>query len=160
MSWKNNNIFRCYETPGNNYKDERILKSDYNHGFKNFKLYNISPKIQLWNSSKKKKIKTKTGARFEPSTHRSLVYYLSDCYHIHMYNTLFWRYTNITSGLKIALLIVRLEVQNSKMASYRKRTNFKSIQRRKSTILPNVFCVLSSCNIRFENKYHCPSPMT
>ena len=28
-----------YETPSNVYKDERILKSDYNQGLKNFKIY-------------------------------------------------------------------------------------------------------------------------
>ena len=67
-----------------------------------------------------------------------------------IYDTLFWRYANIKSGLKKALLIVLLEVQNSKMASNRKRTNFESIQRRKSTMLPNVICVLTSCNIRLK----------
>ena len=47
----------------------------------------------------------------------------------------------MTSGLKIAPLIVGLEVQNSKMPSNRKRTNFESIQRKKSMMLLNViFC--------------------
>ena len=30
-----------YETPCNIYSDERILKFDYNYGFKIFKIYNI-----------------------------------------------------------------------------------------------------------------------
>ena len=30
-------------TPCNIYKDDRILKNDYNHRFKNFKIYNICP---------------------------------------------------------------------------------------------------------------------
>ena len=34
----------------------------------------------------------------------------------------------MTYGLKIALLIFGLEVQNSKMASNREQTNFESIQ--------------------------------
>ena len=58
------------------------------------------------------------------------------------------------SGLKIALLIVWLEVKNSKMASNKKQTNLESIQRRKSTMLPNVISVLTSCNMQLENKYH------
>ena len=33
-----------YGTPYNIYKDEKILKYYYNHGFKNFKIYNIRPK--------------------------------------------------------------------------------------------------------------------
>ena len=52
--------------------------------------------------------------------------------------------------MKKALLIVGLEVHNAKMASNRKRTNFESIQPRKSTMLPNVICVLTSCNIRLK----------
>ena len=36
-----------YETPCNVYKDERILKSDYNQGLKNFKIYNIFPQNAL-----------------------------------------------------------------------------------------------------------------
>ena len=64
-----------------------------------------------------------------------------------IYDTLFWQYANIRSGLKIALLIVGLEVQNSIMSSKRKQTNFENIQRRKSTMLPNVICILTSCNI-------------
>ena len=71
-----------------------------------------------------------------------------------IYNTLFWRYANIMSGLKIALLIVWLEVKNSKMASNRKQTNLESIQRRKITMLPNLISVLTICNMRLENKYH------
>ena len=31
-------------TPCNIFKDERILKNDYNYGFKIFKIYNICPK--------------------------------------------------------------------------------------------------------------------
>ena len=32
-----------YGTPWNIYEDDRILNYDYNHGFKNFKIYNIYP---------------------------------------------------------------------------------------------------------------------
>ena len=57
------------------------------------------------------------------------------------------------------------------MASYRKRTNFESIQRRKSTMLPNVICVLTSwkTNITVHHQWHikfvtksakCPTHMT
>ena len=35
---------RWYGTPCNIFKDNRILKKNYNHGFKNFKIYNICPK--------------------------------------------------------------------------------------------------------------------
>ena len=35
---------RWYGTPCNIFKDDRILKYDNNHGFKNFKIYNIRPK--------------------------------------------------------------------------------------------------------------------
>ena len=35
---------RWYGTPCNIFKDDRILKNDYNYGFKNFKIYNICPK--------------------------------------------------------------------------------------------------------------------
>ena len=31
---KNKNIVKCYGTPCNIYKDERILNYDYNHGLK------------------------------------------------------------------------------------------------------------------------------
>ena len=34
-----------YGTPCNIFKDDRILKHDYNHGFKNFKICKICPKI-------------------------------------------------------------------------------------------------------------------
>ena len=58
--------------------------------------------------------------------------------------------------LTIRLLIVRLEVQNSKLASNRKRTNFEIIQQRKSTMLPNVICVLTSwkTNITVHHQWH------
>ena len=36
------------------------------------------------------------------------------------------------------------------MASNRKRTDFEGNQPRKSTMLPNVICVLTSCNIRLK----------
>ena len=35
---------RWYGTPCNIFKDDQILKNDYNHGFKNFKIYNIYSK--------------------------------------------------------------------------------------------------------------------
>ena len=35
---------RWYGTPCNIFKDDRTLKNDFNHGFKNFKIYNICPK--------------------------------------------------------------------------------------------------------------------
>ena len=35
---------RWYGTTCNIFKDDRILKNNYNHGFKNFKIYNICPK--------------------------------------------------------------------------------------------------------------------
>ena len=41
---KVNLLLRWYETPCNIFKDNRILKKNYNHGFKNFKIYNICPK--------------------------------------------------------------------------------------------------------------------
>ena len=34
---------RWYGTPCNIFKDDRILKNDYNLSFKNFKIYNICP---------------------------------------------------------------------------------------------------------------------
>ena len=34
---------RWYGTPCNIFKDDRILKNDYNHAFKNFKIYDICP---------------------------------------------------------------------------------------------------------------------
>ena len=37
-------VLRWYGTPCNIFKDDRILKNDYNHCFKNFKIYNICPK--------------------------------------------------------------------------------------------------------------------
>ena len=37
-------VLRWYGTPCNIFKDVRILKSDYNHVFKYFKIYNICPK--------------------------------------------------------------------------------------------------------------------
>ena len=46
-----------------------ILKSDYNHGFKNF---TNRPKLRLLNSSVE--IKSKTCAPFEPATLRLLTY--------------------------------------------------------------------------------------
>ena len=38
---------RWYGTPCNIIKDERILKYDYNHDLKNFKIYNICHKNAL-----------------------------------------------------------------------------------------------------------------
>ena len=37
-------ILRWYGTPFNIFKDDRIIKINYNHGFKNFKIYHICPK--------------------------------------------------------------------------------------------------------------------
>ena len=37
-------VLRWYGTPCNIFKDNRILKNDYKHGFKNFKICNICPK--------------------------------------------------------------------------------------------------------------------
>ena len=37
-------LLRWYGTPCNIYNDGRILKYDYNHSFKNFKIYNMCPK--------------------------------------------------------------------------------------------------------------------
>ena len=63
--------FRWYGTPRRFYKVERILNSNYNHGLKNFsKSVTFAPKnafIKFY-----KLIKSKTGARFEPATHRLL----------------------------------------------------------------------------------------
>ena len=59
-----------YLTPCNIYKDERILKYDYNHGFRNFKICNICPKNAFIKSHKGEK--SKTYARFEPMTYRLL----------------------------------------------------------------------------------------
>ena len=50
-----------------------ILKSDYNHGFKNF---TNRPKLHLLNSSVE--IKSKTYALFEPATLRLLTYTLTE----------------------------------------------------------------------------------
>ena len=41
---------RWYGTPCNIFKDDRILKYDYNHGFKNFKIYNICPQKCIYKS--------------------------------------------------------------------------------------------------------------
>ena len=41
---QNNFLLRWYGTPCNIFKDNRILKNDYKHGFKNFKICNICPK--------------------------------------------------------------------------------------------------------------------
>ena len=43
-------FLRWYGTPCNIFKDDRILKNYYNHGFKNFKIYNICPRMHLLNS--------------------------------------------------------------------------------------------------------------
>ena len=53
---------RWYGTPCNILKDDRILKNNYNHGFKNFKIY--MPQKCIYNIPQE--IKSKTGARFEP----------------------------------------------------------------------------------------------
>ena len=47
---------RWYGTPCNIFKDVRILKNDYNHGFKKFKIYNICPQsafIKFYRRDKK-----------------------------------------------------------------------------------------------------------
>ena len=36
-------VLRWYGTPCNIFKDDRILKNDYNRGSKNFKIYNNCP---------------------------------------------------------------------------------------------------------------------
>ena len=36
-------LLRWYGTSCDIFKDDRILKIDYNNGFKNFKIYNICP---------------------------------------------------------------------------------------------------------------------
>ena len=51
-----------YGTPFNIFKDDRILINDYNHGFKNFKIY--MPQKCIYKIPQE--IKSKTGARFEP----------------------------------------------------------------------------------------------
>ena len=61
-----------YGTPCNIHKDEKILKYDYNHGFKEKKSITFATKMHLWNSSRE--IIGKTGARFEPATHNLLAY--------------------------------------------------------------------------------------
>ena len=65
-------FLRWYGTPCNIFKDERILKYDYVHGFKNLKIYSICPKNAFLKFYSK--IKSKTRARFEPATHKLLVY--------------------------------------------------------------------------------------
>ena len=65
----------AYGTPCNIYKDERILKYEYSHGFKNFKIYYISPKY-IYKISQVINIKTR--ARFDPLTHRLLTYLSTD----------------------------------------------------------------------------------
>ena len=58
-STKPQHVLRGYGTPCNIYKDERILNYDYNHGFKNFKIYNICPKnafINLFKRDKKQNL--------------------------------------------------------------------------------------------------------
>ena len=55
-STKPQHVLRWYGTPCNIYKDERILNCDYNHSYKNFKIYNICPKnafINLYKRDKK-----------------------------------------------------------------------------------------------------------
>ena len=44
-----------YGTPCNIYKDEMILKYDYNNGSENFKIYNTCPKNALKNFYKRDK---------------------------------------------------------------------------------------------------------
>ena len=46
---------RWYGTPCNIFKDDRILKNDKNHGFKNFKIYNILPQNVFKKSHKRDK---------------------------------------------------------------------------------------------------------
>ena len=61
------------DIPCNTDKDKRILKADYIHVFKNFKICNICPKnafMKLFT----KEMKSKTSARFKPTTHRLLAY--------------------------------------------------------------------------------------
>ena len=60
QDWPNSfweKLLMWYGIPCNIYKDEKIAKSDYNQGFKNFKIYNICPK-NIWNSTKEIKGKT------------------------------------------------------------------------------------------------------
>ena len=66
-------VLRWYGTYCNIYKDERILKSNYDHHFKNFKIYYICPKIAFLKFDKRDK-NFNTGARFEPVTHGLLDY--------------------------------------------------------------------------------------
>ena len=44
--WSNIN-FRWYGTPCDIFKDDRILKNDYNYGFEYFKILSFTPKMQL-----------------------------------------------------------------------------------------------------------------
>ena len=71
MRWMGVEILRWYGTPYNIYKDERNLKSDCNHGFQNFKIYNICPQ-NAFVKFNEKELKSKTGARFKPATLRLL----------------------------------------------------------------------------------------
>ena len=58
------NISKGFFGMGQGWKDERILKYDYNNGFENLKIYNFCLKMHLSNSTKE--IKSKDGARFVP----------------------------------------------------------------------------------------------
>ena len=73
--FKSTNILfwlRLYGTPCNIFKDDRIIKHDYNHGFKIFIIYNICPQNAFIKFHRE--IKSKTGASFERATHRLLAY--------------------------------------------------------------------------------------
>ena len=48
-------LLRWYGTPCNIFKDDRILKNDCNHGFKNFKIYYICPQNAFIKFHKKDK---------------------------------------------------------------------------------------------------------
>ena len=69
FSWNKLQDFflRWYETPCNIFKDERILKYDYVHGFKNLKIYSICPKNAFLKFYSKIKSKTRARLNLRPT---------------------------------------------------------------------------------------------
>ena len=66
---------RWYGTPGNIYKDNRILKFNYNHGLKKILKAVSFPPVMQYST---KEIKCKTGARLELDSLRLLACLLTN----------------------------------------------------------------------------------
>ena len=72
--WLDRQFLRWYRTPCNIFKDDRFLKKKMitSKVLKISKSITFAPKLHLQNSTRE--IKSKTGAWFEPTTHRLLAY--------------------------------------------------------------------------------------